>query len=94
VLVQPFHSLAVEQQVVLRGGLQPRHQAQQGALAAAAAAHNGDKFAGLDHQLGALQHAALAIAFAQGTGLHAHAALPCGCVVFSHVLVSFRGVHW
>jgi hypothetical protein len=74
VFAQAGHVLPVQPDAALGGGFQPGHQSQQGGLAAAAAAHDGDEFAGLDHEFGVLQYLAFAIAFGQAPYIKAHAA--------------------
>jgi hypothetical protein len=50
------HVLPVERHAAGGGGSRPGHQPQQRALAAAAAAHDGDELAGLDDEFGVAQH--------------------------------------
>jgi len=73
VLAQAVHGLAVEADGATRDRFEARHQAQQRALAAAAAAHDGHELAGLDHQLGLLEHLAGAVALVHAAHFQAHA---------------------
>ena len=72
-VAQAAHALAVDADGAARNRFQPRHQAQQRAFAAAAAAHDGDKLAGLDHQVGLFEHSACAVALVHATHFQAHA---------------------
>jgi len=72
--VEAVDGPAVDVELAPGGRLQAGHQAQQSALATAAAAHDGDKLAGFNAQVGLAQHFALAIAFGQAAQLEAHAA--------------------
>ena len=56
------------------GAFQPGHQAQQRALAAAAAADDGDELARRDVQVDAAQHLARAVALGEAVELSASAA--------------------
>lgn len=72
-VAQAAHAVAVDADGAARDRLQPRHQAQQRALAATAAAHDGDEFARLDDQVGLVEHAARAVALVHATHFQAHA---------------------
>jgi len=61
---QTGEKFVVDSDGASRGLLQPRHQTQQGAFAAAAATHDRNELARLNMQLRVLQHLALAKTFA------------------------------
>ena len=71
---QTFYLLRIERDEALRRRLQPGHQAEQRAFAAAAAANDGDELARRNVKLGFVQHLALPVLFGQAANLQPNAA--------------------